>query len=774
MKIFNDAAGLNLSPALDVTPVLEELRLTLPDCKEGLEIVDARIQDVQYKPGITCRILYKLKLRHKKYGRTGHQYLSAQLLGSQENFPAAPEHLTGRYNPKETELIATPLIHLHNNKMVLYSFPIDPALPALMDVLDADLLREGLKRMWARRNVHVLNAVVDLLSYTPQARAAIITEVLCESRDRHEPELRRLVGKIHAYKKPSSIFAGSWALWRALNRRIKLAPPIGYVSSLNLTLQEQVRGQRLPDLAHKGTFVKPVRHAARAIAVVHSLDIPLNSVRTPEKEASVVHRWKPVLMAICPERSKDIERLCNQVAEDLNCRAKISGPVHGDFHPANVMWDGRDVTLIDLDEMSYGDPLLDIGRFLASLRVSALRVSSDHSALAGIQEAFLEEYFRKMSGDEKSVRLFEAASLLIAAASPFRLQRPGWKESTEMLIEEADRVWKISGRGSFSTVNSNIQMEVPQNQSAWMKDGVYMQSMLDEAVKNVYGAELTYCRIKDAEPPAVARYDLRGHQGAKKWGVSAEAVCRAGKGARTLVHFLSECRRIKETQPDSNLPILPLPICHLKSFSMIILEIPEGIPLSSMTSNSESFREEAARLGATLASLHELEIDLKTSLSIGDYLIGIQKRITKLQDLRPDLIQKINYLFDQLRKDIKRVERYSPVLLKLHPDEILIDASGIAFRRIERMTMAHPYLDLSELIGRMALIGIREDNASMIRTWIERLLEAYGISDSDRYDLAAFEIGALLRLASKQVEQHPDGLIVDSLIDSALVRLSSL
>jgi streptomycin 6-kinase len=41
--------------------------------------------------------------------------------------------------------------------------------------------------------------------------------------------------------------------------------------------------------------------------------------------------------------------------------------VHGDLHPRNCLWNGRHVTLIDLDSFRYADPAYDAGRFLAML-----------------------------------------------------------------------------------------------------------------------------------------------------------------------------------------------------------------------------------------------------------------------------------------------------------------------------------------------------------------------------------------------------------------------
>jgi aminoglycoside phosphotransferase (APT) family kinase protein len=46
--------------------------------------------------------------------------------------------------------------------------------------------------------------------------------------------------------------------------------------------------------------------------------------------------------------------------------------VHGDLNPDHCFWNGRHVTLIDLDNFRYTDPAYDAGRFLAMLQRQCL------------------------------------------------------------------------------------------------------------------------------------------------------------------------------------------------------------------------------------------------------------------------------------------------------------------------------------------------------------------------------------------------------------------
>jgi len=442
MRQLFDPAIPSLVTALDQNAVLEMLHRALAERGVALDSIRLKIRDVQYKPGVHCRLLYKIKFRNPQTGRTVRQLLSVQLLRTDESVPSPSQELLARYKALGERVIPTPMLYLPKARMVLYAFPIDTSLPSLFDAIDRATMKQHLNRIWTQRKVRVRKVKVRLLGYTPQARAAFLYEVLREVKDTGLQEVRQLVGKIHAYKQAAKLFADAWALGRAANGRVCIATPVGYITSSNMTLQEKIEANRLAEFAGSQAFVNMVRQAAQAIASVHGLSFPQSSLRTPQKETQVLDRWANVLAAICPDQARRIERLRSRLAQEIEARVQMAGPVHGDFHPGNILTDGDHITLIDWDELAYGDPLVDVGRFLASLRVSALRVSASPEGLVDAEDAFLDEYLTLSQVDEKRVRLFEAISLLVAAGAPFRLQRPGWEEQTSLLIEEAERVWR--------------------------------------------------------------------------------------------------------------------------------------------------------------------------------------------------------------------------------------------------------------------------------------------------------------------------------------------
>ena len=779
MRQLFDPAIPSLVTALDQNAVLEMLHRALAERGVALDSIRLKIRDVQYKPGVHCRLLYKIKFRNPQTGRTVRQLLSVQLLRTDESVPSPSQELLARYKALGERVIPTPMLYLPKARMVLYAFPIDTSLPSLFDAIDRATMKQHLNRIWTQRKVRVRKVKVRLLGYTPQARAAFLYEVLREVKDTGLQEVRQLVGKIHAYKQAAKLFADAWALGRAANGRVCIATPVGYITSSNMTLQEKIEANRLAEFAGSQAFVNMVRQAAQAIASVHGLSFPQSSLRTPQKETQVLDRWANVLAAICPDQARRIERLRSRLAQEIEARVQMAGPVHGDFHPGNILTDGDHITLIDWDELAYGDPLVDVGRFLASLRVSALRVSASPEGLVDAEDAFLDEYLTLSQVDEKRVRLFEAISLLVAAGAPFRLQRPGWEEQTSLLIEEAERVWRKAEGNTVSPASSLVSKpSLPLgDRIRWARDETYMQALFDPHIRETYGVELTTCRVRserETEHSYRIRYSLSGQRQDEKWKLSVIGIVKRGS-CRALLQRLESVKLALDGYPDA--PILPRPVAYLSSpMSMLILEVSQGIPLSSLIGTTDAL-EAAKKLGRALAVVHRtcLEIDKRSSLQ--EEISALRRQIERLKKaVAPDLYTQAEALLASIDRQSREVPaRITPILRTLDPHHVLCVGDRVAFAELEEVTLSHPLIDVGNFLARLTLIGITrgkvEEVAEVADSFHHAYIAAEGVSD-DGVEL--FEASALLCLACEQVEQTLTGEKTASLlIASAAARLNS-
>ena len=465
MNVPVDPVLPGLPQVLQPEVVLDVLKPAFILNDNGLELVDVKVFDVRYNPGKKCVILYQLTLKNRTGGRSVKQLLSGQLLRYGERAKPPSEDLTQRYASYPGAMLQLPFVSLPTLHMVGYVFPLDPYIPWLFEVLDPLVVKRELNHAWKDEEYTIKNVNIRFLGYTPQTRATFLY-VIRPDKKTIQQALPLLIGKTTVQKSPAQLFDTAQALWQAANGQLRLARPVGCLPSLRLILQEHIQGERLGALAGSQSFVDISRRTARAIATMHSLSLALPGQRTIQTEVKVLNRWTDVLTHIQPRLANRIEQLRDRLFHLTEEHFRATGPVHGDFHHTNVLVSGGEVTLIDMDELAYGDQMVDVGRFLASLRIPSLRVFGNTSALAEAREAFLVEYAVRAPVDERRVRIYEANSLLTSAGSSFRIQRPRWPEEVEIILDEAERVLDIAACSSPFLVHQPTSGGIMKPQTA--------------------------------------------------------------------------------------------------------------------------------------------------------------------------------------------------------------------------------------------------------------------------------------------------------------------
>ncbi|HVS16645.1 MAG TPA: phosphotransferase [Thermoanaerobaculia bacterium] len=769
--------------ALDPDGLRGLLSETLPECREGLGIERVSILNVQYHPQQRCSVLYALKLRRREGGRSLVQWLTAELLPAGDSPPPPDRRLAARYRASGGRPLRSPVLHLPAAHLVCYAFPYDPALPALVDACDPRLLREQLGRSWRTRGVRPRDIDVAPLGYTPGARAALALEVLSESRDSGLPELRRLVGKLDRQRSAATVFARGWAVWREARRRVHLAPPVGYLPGPDLSLQERLYGERLSDQAGTGEFIGHVRQLARGVAALHDMALPMPSRRASLQCVKAVHRWSGVLAELRPRERQRALALRDRLTRELESRARITGPLHGDLHPSNVLvCDGR-VALIDLDNMVLGDRLLDVGRFLSALRTSSLRIDGTLDGLADAREAFLEQYLRQTGEDERRARLFEAAALLTSAATGFRLQRAGWEETADRLIDECERNLVLAGAGS-SGGGAGVSSSRVRGSSAnggrvdrvgWAVDGQYVGALLAPSVRRAYDVELDGCRVQlrgETHRYHRLRYVLTGWRRGERWKATLDGFLWRDRSGRSENERLAALR--ESLGAEGGAPLLPRPVAYLPELRLQVLENHTGRPLLELLGDGDRRRlEEAVDIvGRALASLHATPIELGKERAPAVELDGLRSAAASgvAESARARAIAEA-VLENAERAVADDGGRRGPVLRGLSPRKLRMVGRRVAVLDVADATMGHPFLDAADLVAELVAAHPAAGDAHRVA---ERFRAAYLADEPDQHErIQAFEAAALLR-GSWRARAAGDRHLSDRLLDAAAVRVGAV
>jgi len=423
------APTLVFLPSLDT----ERVRTALtPRLLPGRRIQTLLVQDARYRPGKDTWFLYRLEMDEPAHLSV---HVAARLLAENE-LPRAPEaDVLDHYRSWPDSVFQEPWFVDRHLSLEFFAFPVDPGLPLLFEAADAPGMRGRLAPFVPEARIK--NVLCRNRSYLPHSRATFAYDVDVENG---RQSTVRFIGKMQSGKPARGRFDSHQALWAVSGGRLSIPRPIGAIEEAGVALQEHVAGERLGALVDRPDFEALAREAARMLGLFHQLRLPNAKERRPRDEAQNVKRWAELLRAVRPDLAPRITAHESALTRFLLRTTGARALIHADFHHTNVLVDGDRLTFVDLDELAMGDPMVDVGRFMASLRIPALRVFGRASALEHASDAFLEEYIRIAGGHERRARLFEAASLLTAAGSSFRLQRERWPEEIELLLEASEHI----------------------------------------------------------------------------------------------------------------------------------------------------------------------------------------------------------------------------------------------------------------------------------------------------------------------------------------------
>jgi aminoglycoside phosphotransferase (APT) family kinase protein len=147
------------------------------------------------------------------------------------------------------------------------------------------------------------------------------------------------------------------------------------------------------------------------------------------------------LCATLPRLAPRMDRLAVAL-RDAPPRAGREVMLHGDFHPANLMFTEAGPVFVDLDNLSVGPPERDLAIFAGRMALFAIR---DGDGDRAVREALtLPERYRMAGGgrlDDRAFAWFVAASVLVRQLSNgVRRLAPGLPVIAERLLDLADEV----------------------------------------------------------------------------------------------------------------------------------------------------------------------------------------------------------------------------------------------------------------------------------------------------------------------------------------------
>jgi len=222
---------------------------------------------------------------------------------------------------------------------------------------------------------------------------------------------------------------------------VAFAPPLSFDAADSVVLYPEVVGLPLSEHLRRPNqdLMTRLRSAGEALNLVHCA--PKSVTETLEfrdftDEIEEIAQASEFVQAILPEAGATVHAVLD-CARSLHEQLPQEPPAftHGDLKLEHLIVTGGGLTLIDFDTCRLGDPALDVGSFLADLRLWYSIFD-----LAGVEEAqnhFLEGY-SPGAPDERLVRarLYEAIDLVKMAVRRLSWFDERWTTRMEALVRD--------------------------------------------------------------------------------------------------------------------------------------------------------------------------------------------------------------------------------------------------------------------------------------------------------------------------------------------------
>lgn len=456
-----------LKRAFDVTAIQEYLQSTLFDPHlRRYTIAVCELEQATYVPEDCCIVRYRLEIQDRSSGRRSLSLVSGRVFASEPTCHAYLHHRLAPLVPhladrEETLPFANPVATIAPLRMVVHAFPIDGELPTLIAATDrlrmTGILNDNLP-VAMRHAAATETCQVEVVDYGRQHRATL-RYVLAGGAI---PAIERTIyGKLTADSSGALTGSITSALRDRARHSFHVPEAFAWLPDLRLSLLGAIPGKpgikralnaRLggkPELPGALSPEQMMEACARISATVHSLDLDLGPRRTLDHELLWLSRRIAEVRRISPELSLRLEPWLRQLLARAIRPALGGGLCHGDFTIGQVLFEGGESGLVDFDSACQGEPALDLGQFLAHLRIAGTHPGTVQSSVlaAELSERFLHAYVAALPHRVDVGRLadrvavYKVVSLLRRAVRSWQKFKPGRVDAALTALQEEMAQW---------------------------------------------------------------------------------------------------------------------------------------------------------------------------------------------------------------------------------------------------------------------------------------------------------------------------------------------
>lgn len=425
----------------------EELVSLLNDIKNSANcrVISCRPKHVRYQPQHSCTVLYEVGFVDTETKIENKILIYARSLPLKQ-FTRHQADLTRQ--SFGNGIILKSQIAVPELQAIFYEFPHDERLPQLRLLSATGDLKELLVRLLPERVMQgdwSINDCSDIspLRYKPENRLIVRCRLSLKSKVTSEERTKDIILRFERQAGSGNAFTNTKDLREALcnDQNIEIPEPLFASEDYGLSAYEAIEAAKLSDMLRGESAPDAVKLAARAAAVLHSLDCAGLQKRNAMFHLEKVKRAAEIIGRCIPF----CRNIVIDIIESLNSLTSSGGDahvgfVHGDYHQGQLLHRDGKTWVLDFDRAYIGDCTADIGCFLGQMKLLELRGRLPHQSELARQ--FIEHY--ETSTGWKLIPeqiVFSMVLTLVGLASrECRRLKPGWIDSVGIILNSSREI----------------------------------------------------------------------------------------------------------------------------------------------------------------------------------------------------------------------------------------------------------------------------------------------------------------------------------------------
>lgn len=332
------------------------------------------------------------------------------------------------------------IVHIPDLGMVGWTFPYDPVLtglPQLIDPLNS-------LNYFSRSGIYVpqtkpgelSKVTISVINYRPEIRCTL--RYLLHNKSGPESVI---YAKTYEDERSREIYQRIKTLWlRSLHacESFIIARPLAYDEALHTIWQEGMAGEPLLKSITIDSEYSLTKTIAKGLADLHQLQFPELEVITPDGQLSEAKKKSAKLIVAFPQFKNNLTCLIETLeTHKPGSEAAPITLIHGDFHLQQLLLleTGR-IALFDFDELALGDPMQDLANFSADL----YNQDFDRQQIRGLIFNFVNAY-RSATETRMNTERFDwhlRLQLLTRAYRAYIQQKPNLEQLVTQFLVAAE------------------------------------------------------------------------------------------------------------------------------------------------------------------------------------------------------------------------------------------------------------------------------------------------------------------------------------------------